>query len=133
MAEVHGSGTYVSLATFDLSAFTDTCTGKYEGDEHESTAYGSTGHEVAVGLKKNGYTIGGKYVNGASGPRTKIQALLGTKVAFEYRAEGTGTTKPTETSTVHVKTYNQSSPVADIVRWTAELTVSGVVTFGTQP
>lgn len=133
MAEVHGSGTYVSLATFDISSFTDTCTGKYEANEHASTAYGDTGEQVAPGLKKTGYTIGGKYINGASGPRTKIQALVGTKVAFEYRAEGTGTTKPTETSTVHVKTYNQSSPVADIVRWTAELTVSGVVTYGTQP
>jgi len=133
MAEVHGSLTYVSLATFDISTFTDSCTGKYEGDQHESTAYGALGHEYAVGLKATSYTIGGKYTNGATATRVKVQQLVGTKVAFEYRPEGTGTGLPTETGTVLVKTFNKSSPVADIVRWTAELTVSGVMTFGTQP
>jgi hypothetical protein len=132
MAEVHGSETYVSLAAFNLSTWTDKCDAKYSADEHDSTCYGADGHEVAPGLKVTGYSIGGKYVNGADGPRTKIKALIGTKVAFEFRPEGTGTTLPTETGTVHVKEYNQSHPVADIIRWTAELTVSGVMTFGAQ-
>lgn len=132
MAEVHGSLTKLLLAAFDISTFTDKCDAKHAADEHDSSCYGATGHEVTPGLKVIGYSIGGKYVNGATGPRVKVQALVGTKVAFESRPEGTGVGLPTETSTVHVKEYNQSQPVADIVRWTAELTVSGVVTFGTQ-
>lgn len=133
MAEVHGSVTYISLGAFDISTFTDKCDAKYSADEHDSTCYGAAGHEVAPGLKVHGYSIGGKYVNGATGPRTKILALHGTKVAAIVRREGTGAGLPEETSTVHVKEVNFSNPVADIIRWTAELTVSGVVTFGTQP
>ena len=133
MAEVQGKVTSLLLAAYDISPFTDKCDGKHAADENESTCYGAEGHEVAAGgLKTIGYSIGGKWVNGATGPRVKVQQLVGTKVAFTYRPEGVGTGLPEETSTVHVKEFNSSSPVADIVRWTAELTVSGVVTFGTQ-
>jgi len=132
MAESHGKKTYVSLDGDDISTFTDSTTYNTGADEHDSTCYGADGHEVAGGLKTGGITIGGKYTTGATGPRAVIRPLLGTKVSFVYRPEGTGTTLPEDTATVLVKAYNQSSPVADIVRWTAELTVSGVVTYGAQ-
>lgn len=132
MAEVHGSETVLLLDTEDISEFSDKSDGKYTGDEHDSTCYGAEGHEYATGLKKHGYSIGGKYINGATGTHTYVKAKVGTKVAFVKRPEGTGTGLPEETSTVHIKEYNESSPVADIVRWTAELTVSGIVTFSTQ-
>jgi hypothetical protein len=132
MAEVHGSETAVLLGANNISAFTDKCDGKYAADEHDSTCYGAQGHEYATGLKVTGYSIGGKYTDGATGTRLYVKALVGTKVAFEHHPEGTGSGLPKETGTVHVKEYNQSQPVADIVRWTAELTVSGVITFGTQ-
>lgn len=133
MAEAHGKETYVSLDGEDLSTFTDSTTPTSAADEHDSTCYGADGHEYASGgLKTSAYTIGGKYITGATGPRAVIQPLVGTKVPFVYRPEGTGSTLPEDTSTVFVKSYNQTSPVADIVRWTAELTVSGVVTYGVQ-
>jgi hypothetical protein len=132
MAEVHGSETVIMLAAIDISAFCDKSDGKYTADEHDSTCYGADGHEYATGLKKHGYSIGGKYINGATGTHTYVKAKVGTKVAFEKRPEGTGTGLPKEAATVHIKEYNESAPVADIVRWTAELTVSGVVTFTNQ-
>lgn len=133
MAEAHGKETYVSLDGDDISTFTDTTTYNGGADEHDSTCYGADGHEFAAGgLKTGSITIGGKYITGATGPRAVIRPLIGTKVPFVYRPEGTGSTLPEDTATVFVKTYNQSSPVGDIVRWTAELTVSGVVTYGTQ-
>jgi hypothetical protein len=132
MAEVHGSETVIMLDTQNISAFCDKSDGKYTSDEHDSTCYGADGHEVATGLKKHGYSIGGKYTNGATATRTYVKLKQGTKVPFEKRPEGTGVGLPTETSTVHIKEYNESAPVADIIRWTAELTVSGVITFGTQ-
>lgn len=133
MAEQHGRHTFVSLDGTDISAFTDNVASNGTADEHDATCYGAEGHEFAEGgLLTHKYTIGGKYVKGATGPRSIIEPLKGTKVAFIYRPEGTGAALPEDTSTVHVKTYNQSSPVADIVRWTAELTVSGVVTYGVQ-
>lgn len=133
MAEVHGSLIVIKLDTQDITAFCDKCDGKFAADEHDTTCYGAAGHEVYPGLKKIGYTIGGKYINGATGTHTYVKAKVGTKKTFEKRPEGTGTGLPAETSTVHIKEYNESSPVADVVRWTAELTVSGVVTYGTQP
>ncbi len=132
MAESHGKETAVTLNSTDISAFTDNTTFEREADEHESTCYGVDDKEVAGGLRGGKVTIGGKYVTGASGPAAIIDPLLGTKVAFTYQAEGTGSGLPEKSCTVLVKTYNQSSPVADIVRWTAELTISGAVTTTTQ-
>lgn len=133
MAEAHGKLTVVKLNAADISVYTDSTTFEREADEHDSTAYGVNDKEVVGGLLGGKVTIGGKYITGATGPGTVIEALLGTKVAFVYRAEGTGTTKPERACTVLVKSYNQSSPVADIVRWTAELTISGAVTTTAQP
>ena len=127
MAESHGKLTVVKLAATDISAFTNTTTFEREADEHESTCYGVDDKEVVGGLLGGKVTIGGKYITGMSGPAALIEALLGTKVAFIYQAEGTGASKPQRSCTVHVKSYNQSAPVADIVRWTAELTISGAV------
>lgn len=132
MPEAHGKDTYVSLADDDISTFTDSTTFEREADEHDSTAYGMDDKEVVGGLRGGKVTIGGKYVTGATGPAAVIEPLLGTKVTFIYRAEGTGTGLPEKSCTVHVKSYNQSSPVADLVRWTAELTISGAVTTSTQ-
>lgn len=132
MAEVHGSLTGVTLAANVITAFTDKCDAKFSADEHDTTCYGAAGHEYTPGLKVTAYSIGGKYINGATGTRLYVKALVGTKVAFKHHPEGVGTGLPEETGTVHVKEYNESHPVADVVRWTAELTVSGVITFGTQ-
>lgn len=127
MGESHGKLTVVKLNAADISAFTNQTTFERAADEHESTCYGVDDKEVAGGLLGGKVTISGKYVTGVSGPATVIEPLLGTKVAFVYQAEGTGTTKPQRSCTVLVKSYNQSAPVADIIRWTAELTISGAV------
>lgn len=127
MAESHGKLTVVKLNAVDISAFTNSTTFERGADEHDSTVYGGNDKEVVGGLLEGKITIGGKYITGASGPATLIEGLLSTKVAFLYQAEGTGTGLPQRSCTVLVKSYNQSSPVADIVRWTAELTISGAV------
>jgi hypothetical protein len=127
MAESHGKLTVVKLAATDISAFTDNTTFERAADEHETTCYGVDDKEVAPGLLSGKVTIGGKYITGTSGPSDLIEGLLGTKVAFIYQAEGTGASKPQRSCTVHCKSYNQSAPVADVVRWTAELTISGAV------
>lgn len=132
MPEAHGKDTFVSLDGDDISTFTDNTTFEREADEHDSTAYGMDDKEVVGGLRGGKVTIGGKYVSGATGPAAIIEPRLGTKVAFVYRAEGTGPGLPEKSCTTLVKSYNQSSPVANIVRWTAELTISGAVTTSTQ-
>lgn len=132
MPETHGSETVILLDAQDISVWCDKSDGKLTNDEHDTTCYGAVGHEVFPGLAKDAYSIGGKYMTGATATHTYVKAKRGTKVTFEKRPEGTGTGLPVETCTVHIKEYNESSPVADVVRWTAELTVSGKVTFAVQ-
>lgn len=132
MAESHGKLSVVKLNAVDISSFTNQTTFEREADEHDSTVYGLNDKTVVGGLLGGKVTISGKYITGASGPATLIEGLLGTTTAFIYQAEGTGTGKPQRSCTVLVKSYNQSAPVADIVRWTAELTISGAVTTTAQ-
>ena len=56
-----------------------------------------------------------------------IRPLLGTNVAWIRQPEGTGSALPQDSATVHVKSYVETAPVADMIAWSAELTVSGVI------
>lgn len=132
MATVHSRLTYISIATVDISAYTNTSDFERGSDEHDVTCYGATDHVFAGGLGTGKFTFGGVYDNGASGPRDTIEPLIGTLAAIVRRVEGTGSTKPEDTFSILVKSYTESSPVADVVRWSAEGTVSGAVTSTNQ-
>jgi hypothetical protein len=127
MAFVHGHNTYISLDDVDLSAFADTTDYEKNADEHDVTTYGQTTHVLAGGLLGGSCSIGGTYDSGATGPRATIDPLIGTIVEFVHRPEGTGSGKPEDTVNVLVKSYKESSPVADMVKWTADLSFSGPV------
>jgi hypothetical protein len=125
MGFVHGKDTYVSLDGDDLSTFTNSTTHNRSADTHDVTTYGKGAHVFQGGLKNGTATIGGIYDNTAvTGPRAVIRPLLGTTVEFVFRPEGTGSGKPQDTVDVVVNAYNESSPVADMVQWTAELQFS---------
>lgn len=133
MTFVHGKDTYVSLDGDDLSAFTNTTTYNRSADSHDVTTYGKGSHVFAGGLKNGTATIGGIYDNTAvTGPRAVIRPLLGTVVDFVFRPEGTGAGKPQDTVDVLVTAFNESSPVADMVQWTAELQLSDDVASTSQ-
>lgn len=132
MAFVHGKNTYVSLDGDDLSAFANTSNLKTEADEHDVTTYGKNAHVFVGGLKKGSAGISGVYDNSVTGPRAIIQPLVGTVVELIRRTEGTGTGKPQQAVDVHVKSYEETNPVADMVTWSVELTLSDEVTNTTQ-
>lgn len=125
MAFIHGKGSVVILAAADLSAFVNSMDWNRSADEHDVTTYGQVAHIKQGGLLDGTCQIGGIYDNSVSGPRRIIEPLLGTNVALIHRPEGTGAGKPQDTATVHVQSYNESSPVADMVTWTADLNISG--------
>lgn len=134
MTFVHARNTFLSLAGFDLSQYCDSSELSKEADEHDVTTYGKQAHVVSGGLLSSTANVGGIYDNTAgTGPRAVIRPLVGTNVALIRRPEGTGTGKPQDSVTVHVKKYVESNPVADMVRWTAELTGSDTITSTTQP
>lgn len=132
MAFVHGSLTFVSLGGTDISPFSNNTEYERSADEHDVTTYGLDDHVFSGGLKGGKTTLSGIYDDGAAGPKAVIEPLLGTVVELIHRPEGTGTGKPQDTVDVLVKSYKESSAVADMRMWTCDLTFSGPVVPTTQ-
>lgn len=124
MAFVHGKNTYVSLNASDLSPFCNSVGNKRSADSHDVTTFGKNSKVYAGGLLDGTFDISGVYDNGATGPKAVLEPLLGTVVELKYRPEGTGSGKPETTVDVLVTAYEESSPVADMVTWTATLQAS---------
>lgn len=126
MAFVHGKDTFISLDGDNLSAFCNTSTLTRQADSHDVTTYGQDSHVFVGGLGNGTASIGGFYDNTAStGPRAVIEPLVGTVVVLIRQPEGTGSGLPQDEVNVLVTNYVETSPVADIVTWTAALQLSG--------
>lgn len=127
-----GADAVILLDGDDISDFIDVATVTDSADDLDVTTYGNNGHRHRGGLKAATVTLGGVYDTTASGPHDTIPPLLGTVVSVEWRPEGTGSTLPKTTGSVLVQQYVESPPVADIIRWTANLVVDGVLTYANQ-
>lgn len=132
MAFVHGKNTVFTLNAVDLSAFTNTSEFEREADEHDVTCYGKNDHCFSGGLGKGAWKASGIYDNGTSGPRDTIEPLIGTVVTLIRKPEGTGSGLPQDSVSVLVKKYVETSPVADMVAWSVEGTLSDAVTSTNQ-
>ena len=130
---IHGKDTFISLNAANLSTFVNTSELSREADEHDVTTYGKAAHVVQGGLLGGKASMAGVYDNTAgTGPRAVIRPLIGTVVTLIRRPEGTGAGKPQDSASVHVKSYVETNPVADMVAWSCEMTLSDVVTSTTQ-
>lgn len=127
-----GADAVLLLNAADITDFVDTVTFTESHDSLDVTTYGNDGHRKRGGLSDGSIALGGVYDTTASGPHDVVKPLLGTIVAFVWRAEGTGAGKPTTTCNVLVQNYVESSPVADIIRWTLALEIDGNVTDANQ-
>lgn len=134
MTFIHGKDTYLSLDGDDLSAFTDTSSWEDTSEKHQVTTYGASRHAYAYGLGDGKLSFGGTYDNTAAGPKAIIEAIkdAGLLVTLVRRPEGTGSTRPQESVSVLVEKYTESNPVADMVKWTCDLQMSGVISRTTQ-
>jgi hypothetical protein len=125
MARQHSKDTYTSLGGVNLTAHANDSKLTFTGDDHDLTVYGKGSHVFGGGLKSGTATISGFYDTSlVDGPRAVILPMVMTVVEFIHRPEGTGSGKPQDRGQVLVKSYEQSSPVADYVKWTAELMFS---------
>lgn len=132
MAKSHSKLTEVEIATKDISPYCNTSRLSRRGDSHDTTGYGEDSHRKSPGLFDGTFSIGGWYDNTASvGPRNALQPLLNTIVACEYRLEGTGTGKPQDAFNALLVSYDEEAPIADYVKWSAELEIDGDVTSTT--
>lgn len=127
MAFTHGRHTVILFDGTNISAFTDNTEETDGVDTHDVTTYGAARKAYAAGLGDGTFTISGTHDNGASSPRALLKPAMraGAAVPFVYRTEGTGTGLPEEQVDVIVKSYKQTAPVADMVKWTAELQMTG--------
>jgi hypothetical protein len=127
-----GTDAVFLLNALTLSDFIDTVTFTESADSLDITTFGNDGHRKRGGLTDGSIAIGGVYDTTVNGPHDVIKPLIGTVVTFAWRPEGTGTGLPATTGSVLVQNYVESSPVADIVRWTAALEIDGNVTDANQ-
>jgi hypothetical protein len=132
MTFIHGKDTFVSLAGNNISPYSNTTDWEKSADEHDTTTYGKSAHVFQGGLLTGKCSIGGIYDNTVGGPRAVVNPLIGQVVALIHRPEGTGVGKPQDACQVLVKNYKESSPVADMVQWAVEFTISDTITSTTQ-
>lgn len=124
MAFQHGKSAVVKLNSVDLSAFSTDIKVTRTADSHDVTTFGKSAHVYKGGLLDGDVTISGIYDTGTSGPRKTIEPLIGTTTAFLYQPEGTGSTKPQDSVTVLVASYEETTPVADMISWSVKLQMS---------
>lgn len=128
MGFVHGKNTAISVATKDLSAFTDSSEIKRSADDHDVTTYGNDAHVYAGGLTDGTFSMSGTYDSTATtGPRAVLNPLLGTVVLILRKPEGTGSGKAQDSFNGLLTGYVETNPVADMVKWSAEFNISGDV------
>ena len=133
MTFIHGKDVYYSLASNNLSAFSNSSQVEKSADSHDVTTYGQGAHVFKGGLLNGTGTIGGIYDSStSSGPRFIIEPLIGSNVTYVDRPEGTGAGKPQRTVDALVLKYTETRPVADMITWSADLQFSGTVANVTQ-
>lgn len=137
---LHGKDTYFAIEDAagttlrNISPYTDSVETSWSNDIHDDTTFGQDGHTKRGGLVDGSISLGGVWDKTADvGPYSVFKTLIGNSdpVNWEYGPEGNASGKVKESGLGVVENYSESSPVADLVRWTATVQVSGVPTFGT--
>ncbi len=127
MAFIHGKGVVHTLNAVNLSAYATEVDWNQTADKHDVTTFGASAHAYQGGLLDGTATLKGIYDGGMSGPGLTIRPLIGTVVPLVYEPEGIATGKPVHTVNVLVTSYDETAPVADMIKWTCQLQFSGAV------
>lgn len=129
----HGKNTKITVAAKDISSWTNTSEMTRGAAGHNVTAYGKNSEVHTGGLLNGGFTCGGNYDNTVTtGTHAVLNPLVGTVVTVVRKPEGNGVGKPIQTFDALLTQYVETNPVADIVTWSAQFTVSDDVVEATQ-
>lgn len=124
--KVHGSKQVILFGGDDVRV--DNSQLDRGGDQHDTTLSGDDDHVVSPGLGKGKFTCSGIYDKTAgTGPQAVIKPLINTIVTMTRRPAGTGAGLPQEVFDAHLENYVETAPVADYVKWSVDMTVSGPV------
>jgi predicted secreted protein len=135
MAFVHGKSSVFKLdnasgSLTDISAFVNNVDFPETADVAESSVLGGSNKTYLVGLRDASISLSGLF-------DATVDAILGAVVgqtatlSYEYSPEGTASGKIKYTGEAILTNYALSSPVGDVVAYSADLQCSGAVTRGT--
>lgn len=125
MGNQHGRFTKITVGGDDISEWTNTSEMTRGAAGHNVTGYGKNAEVHEGGLKNGQFTCGGIYDNTAStGTHDVFTPLIGTVVEVVRMPEGVGVGKPEQTFDALLTQYVETNPVADMVTWSAQFTIS---------
>lgn len=134
VAPTHGRLTILLVATKDISLATKTSTFSGSADVHDTTGYTLANRTKVGGLIDGKFTASGLYdLTAVTGTPVALEGKEGVTQAIDRKVAGTGTGKPHEVFSAVLAKFDVSDPVDDIVTWSAEWEVTGVVDRTTQP
>ena len=135
MAFVHGKDSVFKLdnssgTLTDISTYVNSVDFPETADVAETTTLGDGSKSYIVGLKDATISISGLWDSTLDGILGAVVGQTAT-LSFEYSPEGTTGGNIKYTGECIVTSYSQSSPVGDVVGFSADMQVSGDVTRGT--
>lgn len=130
----HGKLTVLKVSTNDISPSTKTSNFSGSADVHDTSGYGITNRTKAGGVADGTFTASGSYdIQATLGTPALLEGKEGTTFALTRQVAGAGSGKPQEVFSAVLAKFDVSSPFDDMVSWSAEWSVSGVVNRTVQP
>ena len=135
MAFTHGKDSVFKLdnsggALTDISSYVNSVDFPETADVAETTVLGDDNKTYIVGLKDATLSIAGLWDSTIDGILGAVIGQAAT-LSFEYSPEGTASGKVKYSGECILTSYAQSSPVGDVVGYSADFQVSAAVTRGT--
>jgi predicted secreted protein len=140
MAFRHGKNTVFKLdnssgSLVDLSSYLDEVSMPRSIETGETTVFGLNSKTYITGLGDATVSLSGKWDSTLdahfAGIISALQSGTIASVSFEYGKEGSTSGRVKYSGEALVTSYEISSPVADVVTFSAELQVTGDITRGT--
>lgn len=135
MAFVHGKDSVFKLdnsggTLTDISSYVNNVDFPQTADIAETSVLGATNKTYIVGLKDASMSISGLWDSTLDGILGAVVGQSDT-LSFEYSPEGTGSGAVKYTGEAICTSYGPTSPVGDVVSYSADFQVTGAVTRGT--
>lgn len=129
MAEewAHGKETNITVASHNISPFTNQSEMTRGAAGHNVTAYGKSDEAWSGGIRSGKFTCSGLYDKTETTGTAVLDPLVGQVVPIVRRPAGVGDGLPMQSFNGLMVSYVETAPVSDIVTWSAEFTVSGGV------
>lgn len=127
-----GKNSSLSIATHDFSPYITNVTFTQQNDVLDTSTFGNTAHTYTNGLVDAKMTVTGLWDKTATvGSHTVLQALIGAgSAAFIWGPEGTTTGNVKHSGNLVAASYEESSEVAGLVKFTFTANITGAITTG---